>query len=194
MIRTRMLLIVGLGCTLSLPSVCAIGAAADGADETSATSVPPGDQAPRWNRKEEFLALVPELSIDLLIYIDPHERSPQGELLHGWQIVGEKSAPLSAESEEALKSHLSDLLTTGPSHGSAVSYCAFSPRQALSLSNGVRQFDVLICFQCGEYEVYEDGKLWFGGGFATYPFEQWKSGFAAAGLAEPTWKMRNHGE
>ena len=192
--RARLLSILVLGCTLCMASILSFGADLHTAGESSATGVSAEPASPGLSRKEELRALVPRLRIDRLLYLDPHERSPRGELLHGWQIVGTKFAPLPGNAEDVLMSRLVELLAPGSSHGSAVSYCAFMPRQALSLSDGVRTFDVLICFQCSEYEVYEDGAFWFGGGFSTYPAEEWKAGFETAGLAEPAWKVRSDEE
>jgi hypothetical protein len=168
------------------------GARAALPEGTATPAVRDATSAPRMNRKEQLSAIVAELRIERILYLDPMERKTDDNLLHGWQIAGATSAPLPEAAEQALKSRLLQLIAPQQSSGEGVSYCAFAPRHAVTLSDDIRRFDVLVCFACGEYEIYEDGTLWLEGGFSTNPAADWERAFEAAGLSEPEWKMRRH--
>lgn len=69
--------------------------------------------------------------------------------------------------------------------------CAFQPRHALTLSDGTHRYDVLVCFACGQYEIYEQGELLHADDFTTTKDEDWDTAFQLAGLRQPAYRARS---
>ena len=71
------------------------------------------------------------------------------------------------------------------SHGGQ-SAC-FLPRHGVTLSDGRRQYDIVLCFECDAFVVYDaDGNRLYKSGFASgEEAAKWDEAFSASGVDIP---------
>jgi hypothetical protein len=74
-----------------------------------------------------------------------------GERLHGWRVLGKTTV-----TDESTRRKLIDALKDGMSDVT-VTKC-FWPRHAIRRIDNGNPVDLLICFECGNVELYRDGK------------------------------------
>ena len=92
------------------------------------------------------------------------KEATEGWVLQGWKILQE--CPITSESTRAdLFRALDDAIAAAPGRGSR----CFIPRHAIRVrTNGV-VVDYVICFQCGNYSLYEGDRSITGGGISRSP-------------------------
>jgi hypothetical protein len=94
--------------------------------------------------------------------LEPTIRSPhQRRSLHGFDVLGHAS--LSGTEVNAIAAFRSAMnnpttVTVGGKREVVVAAC-FEPRHAITVRLGRHRFDYLLCYSCGEMEVFRDGKM-----------------------------------
>jgi hypothetical protein len=90
--------------------------------------------------------------------------APEGETLHGWRIL--QQCPITSEqTRHDLFRALDDAIAAAPGRGSR----CFIPRHAIRVQTNGVVVDYVICFQCGNYKLYEGDKSITGGGISRSP-------------------------
>jgi hypothetical protein len=147
------------------------------------------DEATRVAR-EHFLAELPTLKAVRFYYLDPSwDPDAKGKRLYSWLIFSE-TAPSKAD----VASRFAESLQVIVSHPKAGEDACFAPRHAVTLSDGDRTFDVVICFECSKYLVYDHlGRYMFTSSFTTHAEEsKWDAAFKASGLKRRKETRRPH--
>ena len=91
-------------------------------------------------------------------FIDPnnteadYDPKGSGERLHGWRVLGKTTV-----SDEATRREVIDALDKGIDPEGRGAKC-FWPRHAIRRMSDDKPVDLLICFQCGNIEIYRNGK------------------------------------
>ena len=109
---------------------------------------------------------------DFILYKLDGDRNPEagargGKLLHGWLILD--ACPIADDpTRNRIFAAFDEGIDQAPP--SERSPDCFNPRHAISVTgpNGVRN-DWLICFQCSNWYLYEDGTMVGGGGTSDSP-------------------------
>jgi hypothetical protein len=86
-----------------------------------------------------------------LYSLEPQEKNDRNDTFHGYKIL--KETVIDSSSKQFL---LKRSLTNGMigSHGAA----CFNPRHGLRIVDGEKTVDIVICFECGNFETHYDGK------------------------------------
>lgn len=95
-------------------------------------------------------------SVHGTLYSLPHEereRLRQGEMLYGYPLLGKVAITDPGKRRDVLAAVRADL------RGEGVSARCFRPRHVLRAVAGGRTVDLLICYECGNYKLYQDGEL-----------------------------------
>ena len=143
-----------------------------------------------WARKSEqqdaslqrFRALLPSLQVDRVYYIGLNENGTdwkKPDRFHRYRVISSSNS-LPPDSSGDLKSSFGRMLDTQPDSQAG----CFIPHHAVSLSRGDETFDVLVCFNCNNYEVRSPTGD-FGGPFSADERATWDKIFATAGLSMP---------
>jgi hypothetical protein len=74
-----------------------------------------------------------------------------GERLYGWRILGKTTI-----SDESTRREVTASLKEGLDKGGMGAKC-FYPRHAVRRPNGGKPIDLLICYECGNVELYRNG-------------------------------------
>jgi hypothetical protein len=115
-----------------------------------------------WDRVRHARGVLPNdpdevtlFSIDGSELFNPANRDkPNGrEWLYGWPVLGEVRIADRDLRRRVVRAVKKDLTSTPREQ-----LLCFRPRHMLRVVEGGRTIDVLICFQCGNHEVYVDGK------------------------------------
>ena len=92
------------------------------------------------------------------------EDAPEDELFQGYRILQE--CPITDEqTRHELFRALDDSIASSPGRGSR----CFIPRHGIRVQTNGVVVDYLICFQCGNYRLFEGGKSVSGGGIGREP-------------------------
>ena len=87
---------------------------------------------------------------------------PRSRSLHGFDVLGHASLS-KAEGNDAIAAFRSAMNNpiTVPDNGKAevVVAACFEPRHAITIQFGRHRFDYLLCFGCGQMEVFRDGRM-----------------------------------
>lgn len=167
-----------------LASGCAhVAPPKDGASEPSVAL-----RTQQGSKKLLFIARLPALRVERIIYLQPWIPEPGARTLEGWQIAAERAVSPPPDEQQRLLARVGELFRASQAWAPM---CGFQPRHALTLSDATHRYDVLVCFMCGEYEIYEDGELLFGGDFTTTKAEDWDAAFQLAGLRQPAYRARS---
>jgi hypothetical protein len=149
-----------------------------------ATEPAANDEAREVAARTAFRAAVPKLKPKRFIYLDPmatHGKQVAGaEGYHGWKISGEKPAAGSSAEKNLMRS-MRSILDSRPR---GVVAC-FIPQHGISVTDGTATYDVVMCFRCGRYAVYDaDGTMAWEGSFTMNEPQQpiWDRAFTEAGL------------
>ena|SRR3990167_3578475 len=130
-----------------------------------------------------FRARLARLRVDRVYYIDVGPApagGPKPTKLHRYRVISASdSLPPSASND--LKSSLGRMLDTSPEFQAM----CFIPHHAVSMTDGTDTFDVLVCFNCNNYEVRSSVGN-FGGAFSADERATWDRIFASGGLALPS--------
>jgi len=147
-------------------------------------------EARRQAARESFSKLLPRPKTTRLFRIDPIDGYPfategrtksQKPRFHDWGVVA-SAAPSDANSEAIISHSLGKIVAA---HKEGQDAC-FSPHHGLTLTDGSKRFDVLLCFECSQYIVFtSDGaRLFFDSFNARSEKETFEQVFRAAGLPE----------
>ena len=100
-----------------------------------------------------FTAMITAEQYELLS-LDPHSpEMPPVDEFHGWKVLGRTSID-----DAATRKKLTDALRAVASEGDIVPAACFWPRHGIRLTTAGIVTDFVICFQCSQVEVFEDGK------------------------------------
>jgi hypothetical protein len=145
------------------------------------------DQSPiYWPavKSRVFPTALDHLKVSKLLVLDPSatrsEVPSSAARFHKW-VVAASSVQVDVSSKSPLI--LSMRAIVGSSKD-GVAAC-FDPHHGATLTDGVSTFDVVICFECARYEVFDaEGRLIWGGSFAIAESEapKWNHIFRTAGL------------
>ena len=92
------------------------------------------------------------------------KEATEGWVLQGWKILQE--CPITSERTRAdLFRALDDAIAAAPGPGSR----CFIPRHAIRVQTNGVLVDYVICFQCGNYKLYEGDRSVTGGGISGSP-------------------------
>lgn len=119
-----------------------------------------------------------------LVTLDPSYEdfdAKRPDTLHGYRILG-RAEIADAAAREGLVRGLFEAVRA-PEGGA--SGCGFNPRHALIATRGGKRVDVLICFQCGDLELFLGEKPTFGHVRRGTP-EVFENAVRAAGLVTAT--------
>lgn len=139
----------------------------------------------RERNSEAFPLVLDQLTVSELLILDPFatwadppSRKPQ---FHKW-VVASRGAPANVASGRSLVVSMRAIVDHPDDFASA----CFEPRHGVTLNDERRRFDVVMCFKCSQYRVYDaDGKLVWGGSFTTVSGKEearWNAVFSAAKL------------
>jgi hypothetical protein len=87
--------------------------------------------------------------------------------------------------QNVLKVGLRDILKSEIPVGGPTLMCGFIPHHGLVLTDGKQRFDVLICFECGEYQIFVSEEQILSDHFTLATRAVWDRAYAAAGLIQP---------
>jgi hypothetical protein len=111
----------------------------------------------------------------------PHlaDGTPASDVVHRYAVLGR-----AAVADAAMRDHLLDALNQSVKEGSTPNQC-FNPRHAIHASVDGKEIDILICFECKQYERYvgDTHLIGFMSRSAQGTFEQ---AVKALGLPEPS--------
>lgn len=82
----------------------------------------------------------------------PEDEDPAGEKFQGYPILGQLEI-----SDDALKTRIIEAIRKGLADSDGSLAGCFWPRHAIRSVTGGRTTDYVICFECQQLEVYEDG-------------------------------------
>lgn len=138
--------------------------------------------------EQRFIDYLPALTIERLYLLMPERNPgdvPGAALFRDWVIAAEGDPLPSVLAQNVLKVGLRDILRSGNRVGGPASMCGFVPHHGLTLTDGKQRFDVLICFQCGEYQILAGEEQLLSDAFGPVSREVWDRAYAAAGLRHP---------
>jgi len=92
-------------------------------------------------------------SINPRTWMIPPEKKKAMDLLYGFQILGK----IKIENEKDREKLLNSLIVGISEHNDPPTACKFSPRHGLKVVHNKKTVDYIICFQCGDIQVYENG-------------------------------------
>ena len=136
--------------------------------------------------REAFEKKVGNLSAKRVFYLDPsatYDRKwPKSRRFHGW-VVASSASPINRSSGNALARSFHKVFDS-PRDG--IDAC-FDPHHGVKLTDGVDEFDVVLCFKCSRYIIYDkNGEYVFSDSFAARPEEvRWDQVFLESGLKRP---------
>ena len=137
----------------------------------------------REQDSEAFPLVLDQLSVSELIVLDPSatwadppSKKPQ---FHKW-VVAARGSPATVASGRSLVLSMRTIVD----HPDDFAAACFEPHHAVVLIDGRRRFDVVLCFKCSQYKVYDaKGKLVWGGSFTTVRSKEearWNAVFSGA--------------
>jgi hypothetical protein len=107
---------------------------------------PPTSEGDSWSLTEVLKA--PNKAI--LYSLEPWEQAAPGEsTLHGIKIIGQLN--LDRDLEKAVAAEFKAAIANWD--GTSPAGC-FDPRHALTVTSGGKTYDFLLCYECGELEVF----------------------------------------
>jgi hypothetical protein len=77
---------------------------------------------------------------------------PEGEMFHDFPILGKLDVKNPQDREEIVAA-----LKDGAAHGNQLAFC-FLPRHAVRIVENGHTLDFVICFECYQFKLFEDGK------------------------------------
>lgn len=135
-------------------------------------------------RAKTFPVALDDLTVIRLLHLDPiatRRNPPSGTpRFHDW-VVAADSVKVAASSSDALVLSMRAIVDAAADGMAA----CFAPHHGAILSDGHRTFDVVVCFECARYEVFDaDGKRVWGGSFTVAGTEghKWNRIFRESGL------------
>lgn len=134
--------------------------------------------------QKRFMAVLPSLRIDRLYYLDPmaNPAYAPGKEFHNVAVAMESNSPLPEKVNQELLVSLRKIIESTPEYAAA---CC-DPHHAAVLTNGAERFDVVVCFECGNYRIFSpDGNWLLAGSFDVGGEELWDAAFAEGGLTRP---------
>ena len=137
----------------------------------------------RERDKGAFPLVLDQLTVSELLILDPFatwadppSNKPQ---FHKW-VVASRGSPATVASGRSLILSMRAIVDHPDDFASA----CFEPHHALVLTDGSRRFDVVMCFKCSQYKVYDvEGRLVWGGSFTTVRGKEearWNAVFSGA--------------
>ena len=131
-----------------------------------------------------FPSALDRLRVSKLLVLDPsatrRDAPPGAARFHNW-VVAASSVQVDASSGSPLILSMRAIVGA-PIEGVAA---CFDPHHGAVLTDGDSTFDVVICFECARYDVFDaEGKLIWGSSFAIAAGEapKWNHIFRATGL------------
>jgi hypothetical protein len=119
-----------------------------------------------------------------LYSLDPERKSdparPKGNF-HGWDVLGKTEVRAEAD-----RRRLADALRLGAEDNFGMAGACFIPRHGLRLRGGGKSVDLVICFQCFQVQVFEDGRRKEGFLTTGGPQQAFDAMLQAAGVELPT--------
>jgi hypothetical protein len=90
----------------------------------------------------------------ILYSLEPWEEAGPGEsTLHGFKIIGQLN--LDRDLEKAVAAHFKAAIATWDGTGAG----CFDPRHALTVTSGGKTYDFLLCYECGELEIFSGKRM-----------------------------------
>lgn len=72
---------------------------------------------------------------------------------HGWRVLGQTTID-----DKAVQKKLNGALDTGRRESDGSIASCFWPRHGIRVRHGGKEYDLVICFECAQVEVYEGGQ------------------------------------
>jgi hypothetical protein len=144
----------------------------------------PADRSKLRERASEAFPLVLEqLTVSELIILDPFatwaDPPPNKPQFHKW-VVASRGSPATVASGRSLILSMRAIVDHPDDFASA----CFEPHHAAVLTAGSQRVDIVTCFKCSQYKVYDaKGRLVWGGSFTTVSRKEearWNAVFAGA--------------
>lgn len=135
--------------------------------------------------RARFLGDLARLKPTHLYYLNPGAfrdgSKPTGKKFQGWAVVADKA--VNADAGTKLVESMRQIVTQS---GDGAMAC-FEPHHGMTLTAGSVSYDVVICFECWTYDIYDaDGKRLLTNTFETEGQARvWDAAFSAAGLPSP---------
>jgi hypothetical protein len=103
-----------------------------------------------------------------LLSIDPNDSTAQGKShppsILGYHVLGETVISSATERRTIIRT----LIESIANFSGDFKKC-FNPRHAISFDDSANHYDILICFECSPFYVYQNGKLLCNGGLTGDP-------------------------
>jgi len=136
----------------------------------------------RERDSKAFPLVLDQFRVSELIILDPFsswaDPPSKKARFHTW-VVAAKGSPSTAAGGRLLVASLRAIVD----HPDDFAAACFEPHHGVRLVEGSRRFDVVLCFKCSQYRVYDaDGKLVWGGSFTTVRDKEearWNAVFSA---------------
>lgn len=134
--------------------------------------------------QKRFIAMLPSLRIDRLYYLDPmaNPADAPGKGFHNVPVVMEGNSQLPEKANQELVVSLRKIIESAPEYAAV----CFDPHHAAVLTNGAERFDVVVCFECGNYRIFSpEGNWLLAGSFDVGEEEVWDAAFREGGMTRP---------
>jgi hypothetical protein len=86
-----------------------------------------------------------------LLSLDPkHTTTPPPDNFHGWRILGRTMI-----GDQVTQKKLNDALRAGARENGNMAAGCFNPRHGIDVVSGDKTYDLVICFECLQVQVFE---------------------------------------